>query len=58
MNFKCYIALYTCGARWGKGEGEDSPSAPETEKIVLEKWRYFLELYKMTKLLEELIEID
>ena len=29
---------------------------PETEKIVVEKWCYFLELYKMTKVLEDRIE--
>ena len=40
------------GARRG-GAGKLSP---ETEKIVLEKWCYFPEVYKMTKVLEGGIE--
>ena len=38
------------GARRG-GRGEAPP--PETEKIVVEKWCYFPELYKMTEVREE-----
>ena len=36
--------------------GEASPSPPETEEIVVEKWCYFPELYKMTKVREDEIE--
>ena len=41
------------GARRG---GEDPPPPPETEKIVVEKWCYFPELYKMTKVTVDEIE--
>ena len=41
------------GARRGV-EGGKPP--PETEKIVVEKWCYFPELYKMTDVREEGIE--
>ena len=44
----------TRGARRG-GRVEDSPP-PEAEKIVVEKWFYFPEVYKMTKVLEDGIE--
>ena len=44
----------TRGAR--RGEGVKHPTPPETEKIVVEKWRYFPELYKMTKVREDRIE--
>ena len=37
------------------GAGEASPS-PETEKIVVETWSYFPELYKMTNVREDEIE--
>ena len=40
------------GARRGEGEA----SHPETEKIVVEKWCYFPELDKMTKVREDGIE--
>ena len=39
----------------GGGRGE-APPPPETEKIVVEKWCYFPELYKMTKVREDGIE--
>ena len=39
----------------GGGEGGKLPP-PETEKIVVEKWCYFPELYKMTEVREEGIE--
>ena len=43
----------TMGRGTRRGEGE----APhETEKIVVEKWCYFPELYKMTKVREDGIE--
>ena len=32
------------------------PPPPETEKIVVEKWCYFPELYKMTEVREDRIE--
>ena len=38
-----------------RGEGEASPPT-ETGKIVVEKWCYFPELYKMTKVREDGIE--
>ena len=38
------------------GEGGELPPPPETEKIVVEKWCYFPELYKMTKVREDGIE--
>ena len=41
-------------ARSPAGGGGSSPT--ETEKIVLEKWCYFPEVYKMTKILEDGIE--
>ena len=40
--------------RWGR-KGETSPP-PQAEKIVGEKWCYFPELYKMTKVREDEIE--
>ena len=33
--------------------GGELPPPPETEKIVVEKWCYFPELYKMTKVVED-----
>ena len=36
----------------GRPQGGASPP-PETEKIFVEKWCYFPELYKMTKVLED-----
>ena len=36
--------------------GGRAPPPPETEKIVGEKWCYFRELYKMTKVQEDGIE--
>ena len=42
------------GRRRG-GEGGSFPP-PETEKIVVEKWCYFPELYKKRKVLEDWIE--
>ena len=44
------------GARRGGGKGGKLPPPPETEKIVVEKWCYFPELYKMTEVREEGIE--
>ena len=43
------------GARRG-GKGGSFPPPPETEKIVVEKWCYFPELYKMTEVREDGIE--
>ena len=43
------------GARRGGGKGGEIPP-PETEKIVVEKWCYFPELYKMTEVREDGIE--
>ena len=37
--------------RGARGGGGDSPS--ETEKIDVDKWCYFPELYKLTKVLED-----
>ena len=42
---------YVMGARRGGGGG--STPHLETEKIVVEKWCYFPELYKMTEVREE-----
>ena len=39
----------------GGGKGGSFPP-PETEKIVVEKWCYFPELYKMRKVREDGIE--
>ena len=41
--------------REGAPRGGEAPP-PETEKIVVEKWCYFPELYKMTKVQEDRIE--
>ena len=38
----------------GRPQGGAPP--PETEKIIVEKWCYFPELYKMTKVREDGIE--
>ena len=38
------------------GGGGSFPSPLETEKIVVEKWCYFPELYKMTEIQEYAIE--
>ena len=38
----------------GGGKGEYSP--PQQKKIVVEKWSYFPEVYKMTKVQEDGIE--
>ena len=38
-----------------QGEGE-APPPPETEKIVVEKWVYFPDLNKMTKVREDEIQ--
>ena len=48
----CYFILLM-GAR--RGEGESFPP-PRNRKIVVEKWCYFPELYKMTEVREEWIE--
>ena len=40
----------------GRPQGEGEASPPETERIVVEKWCYFPELYKMTKVREDGIE--
>ena len=48
--------LTTRAPAGGGGTGEASPPPPETEKIVVEKWCYFPELYKMTKVREDGIE--
>ena len=42
------------GAR--RGEGGGTSPLPETEKIVVEKWCYFPELYKITEVREDGIE--
>ena len=39
-----------------QGGGGKLPPPPETEKIVVEKWCYFREMYKMTKVREDGIE--
>ena len=49
------IILMDHGRPQGGGEGGGS-FPPETEKIVVEKWCYFPELYKMTEVREEGIE--
>ena len=41
---------------WRPQGGGSLPPPPETEKIVVEKWCYFRELYKMTKVWEDGIE--
>ena len=38
------------------GEGGGEFPRPETEKIVVEKWCYFQELYKITEVREDGIE--
>ena len=38
------------------GGGAEASPLRETEKIVVEKWCYFPELYKMTKVREDGIE--
>ena len=40
----------------GRPQGDGGAPPPETEKIVVEKWCYFPELYKMTKVREDGIE--
>ena len=45
--------LYIHGRPQGGGE---LPPPPETEKIDVEKWCYFPELYKMTRVREDGIE--
>ena len=44
-----YLKIDFRGAR--RGKGEDPPQKPK--KIVVEKWSYFSEVYKMTKVLED-----
>ena len=41
---------------WAPAGGKGGNFPAETEKIVVEKWCYFPELYKMTKLRENGIE--
>ena len=41
---------------WAPAGGKGGNPPPETEKIVVEKWCYFPELYKMTEVREEWIE--
>ena len=40
----------------GRPQGVEGEAPPQTEKIVVEKWCYFPELYKMTKVREDGIE--
>ena len=60
----CYVVLFFFLIIWqhtfsgapAGGKGEASPP-PETEKILVGKWCYFSELYKKTKVLEDLREM-
>ena len=58
MFFVRYLSLVESLYRQGRpqGGGEASHPHPETEKMVVEKWGYFPELYKMTKVLEDGME--
>ena len=49
------MSVFITGAPAGGGKGGKLPP-PETKNIVVEKWFYFPELYKMTKVGEDGIE--
>ena len=48
-----YIIINLHGRPQGGGRGE---APPKPKKIVVEKWCYFAELYKMTEVREDGIE--
>ena len=52
----CAYISHTWAPAGGGGRGGKLPPPPETEKIVVEKWCNFPELYKMTEVPEEGIE--
>ena len=53
----CYLHMIAPSRDARRGRWKLPPSPPrETEKIVVEKWCYFPELYKMTKVREDGIE--